>query len=125
LGVGGENYFNILKYTAKYVNVYNWTNWIQDVNHPTLEDVLWKAYHDNNMCFANLVQMNYGKITAETVVQQIAPLGETGDSQVVVMDYDTNTLYSMYPNPKTSNPGYNCPAIKLDLNPFFSASIWN
>jgi hypothetical protein len=32
------------------------------------------------MCFANLVKMNYGNITAETVVKEIAPLGQTGDS---------------------------------------------
>lgn len=86
-----------------------------------MEDVLWKAYRDNNMCFANLVNMSYGNITAETVIRELAPLGRTGDSQVVVMDYATDILYCMYPNPKTYNPGYNAPAIQIELGTFFNA----
>jgi len=125
LGVGGENYFNILKYTAKFVDVYAWNTWGQDINHPQLEDVLWKAYKDNNPCFANLVTAEYGKITAEYVIRNIAPLGETGDSQVVVMDYATNQVYCMYPNPVTSNPGYNAPTVMVDLSVFFNPAVLN
>jgi hypothetical protein len=60
--VGGENYFNIVEYSAAYLNVYNWTNWKNDTHHPVTEDVLWKAYKDGTDCFKNIVNEYYGKI---------------------------------------------------------------
>jgi hypothetical protein len=36
------------------------------------------------------------------------------------MDHATNFIYAMYPNPKTSAPGFQRPAIKIDLNPRFN-----
>lgn len=31
----------------------------------------------------------------------------------------------MYPNPDTFNPGYNAPAIRIDLGTFFNPAILN
>jgi hypothetical protein len=47
------------------------------------------------------------------------PRAETGDSQVVVMDHATDTIYAMYPNPVTHAPGFQRPAIKIELGPYF------
>jgi len=125
LGVGGADYFNICEYTAAWLKVYNWTNWRDDIYHPKYEDVLWKAFHDGNMCFANIVNATYGNITPEVIYQWMAPLGQTGDSQVAVMDYKNDIVYLGYPNPTTFNPAFNCQQVKVDLTPFFSASIFS
>jgi len=85
-----------------------------------LEDILWKAFHDDSECFKSIINDNYGKITPETIYRYIAPMGQTGDSQVAVMDYADDVVYCMYPNPVTFNPGYNAPPIKVDLKPFFN-----
>lgn len=41
---------------------------------------------------------------------------------MVVFDYEEDVLYCEYPNPVTSEPGYNCPPIKIDMKPFFGNS---
>lgn len=58
---------------------------------------------------------NYGAITAEMVFREAAAKGETGDSQVVVMDFAHNTIYCAYPNPKTQAPGFQRPAVKINM----------
>jgi hypothetical protein len=57
LGVGSSvnNTFRIVEYAAKYLRVYDDTNWHFDDNHPKLENVMWKAYLDGNPCFKNIV----------------------------------------------------------------------
>ena len=62
----------------------------------------------------------YVKITPEDIWRYVAPRAETGDSQVIVMDYAHNHIYAMYPNPVTKQPGFQRPAIKIDLNPHFN-----
>jgi len=52
--------------------------------------------------------------------KQVAPRSETGDSQVIVMDFSNNHIYAMYPNPTTCAPGYQRPAVKIDLTPRFN-----
>lgn len=68
LGVGGENYFEICRYVAAFLETYNYEQWNRDEHHPSnFTDVLWKAYHDDNDCFKNIIQANYGNITASTI----------------------------------------------------------
>ncbi len=81
--------------------------------------MIWKAYKDDKDCFANHFQPNYGKITPDLIWKQVAPRSETGDSQVIVMDYANNHIYAMYPNPVTCEKGYKRPAVKIDLTPRF------
>lgn len=33
------------------------------------------------------------------IYRQVAPRSETGDSQVIVMDYSNDVIYANYPNP--------------------------
>jgi isopenicillin-N N-acyltransferase like protein len=122
LGVGGENFFNIVEYAYAYLRVYDWNSWHHDPNHPTIPYVLWKAYPDDTPCFSSIINAFYGKLTPEIYYRYVAPLGLTGDSQVAVMDYATDDIYCMYPNPVTSEPGYNCPPIKIPLGEFFKLS---
>ncbi len=86
--------------------------------------MIWKSYHDGTDCFANHFLPNYGQITPELVWRQAAPRSETGDSQVIVMDYEHNHIYAMYPNPVTTTPGWTRPAVRIDLNPRFNEK-WN
>ena len=50
--------------------------------------MIWKAYYDDKTCFKNHFVPKYGKITPEDVWRYAAPRATTGDSQVIVMDYD-------------------------------------
>ncbi len=81
--------------------------------------MIWKAYYDNKPCFKNHFVPAYGKITPEMIYRKVAPRAETGDSQVIVMDFSNDHIYAMYPNPKTQAPGFQRPPIKIDLGPRF------
>lgn len=82
--------------------------------------MIWKAYIDGKPCFKNHFEPNYGKITPELVYKYVAPRSETGDSQVIVMDYATDTIYANYPNPVLQTKGYTRPTIKIELGPRFN-----
>jgi len=101
-------------------NTYSDANWHLDQNHPRMNGMIWKAYIDGKPCFKNHFVPNYGNITPELVYRYVAPRSETGDSQVVVMDFANNHIYCMYPNPVTHAPGFQRPAIKIDLTPRFN-----
>lgn len=49
--------------------------------------MIWKAYYDEKPCFKNHFGPSYGNITPELIYRQVAPRSETGDSQVIVMDF--------------------------------------
>jgi len=122
LGIGSSvnNTYRIIEYAATEFNVYDDTNWKYGNTHPKMEGMIWKAYHDDKTCFKNHFVPRYGKITPQDIWRYVAPRSETGDSQVIVMDYATNHIYAMYPNPVSQQPGYQRPAIKIDLNPRFN-----
>lgn len=82
--------------------------------------MIWKAYKDDMKCFASVFTPNYGAIDAEMIWREAAAKGETGDSQVVVMDYAHNTIYCQYPNPVTQTPGFQRPAVKIEMDQFFN-----
>ena len=42
---------------------------------------------------------NYGTLEPLTLVQEVAPLYQTGDSQVVVYDFNNNHMYVSYASP--------------------------
>lgn len=82
--------------------------------------MIWKAYIDDKPCFKNHFEQSYGKITPELIYRQVAPRAETGDSQVIVMDFQNDIIYANYPNPETCAPGFQRPTIKINLNPRFN-----
>ena len=120
IGSGHNNTYRIIEYSETDFRVYDDKTWHLDSNHPRTAGMFWKAYRDDKPCFRNHFEPNYGQITPELVYRYVAPRSETGDSQVIVMDHATNFIYAMYPNPKTSAPGFQRPAIKIDLNPRFN-----
>lgn len=125
LGIGSSvnNTYRIIEYAETEFRVYNDANWKNDAAHPRKTGMIWKAYKDDTNCFASVFAPNYGFITAEMVFREAAARGETGDSQVIVMDYAHNTIYCQYPNPVTQAPGYQRPSVKINLDTFFS-SVW-
>ena len=88
-----------------------------------MEGMIWKAYVDEKPCFKNHFVPSYGKVTPELIYKKVAPRSETGDSQVIVMDFSNDHIYAMYPNPVTQAPGFQRPAVKIDLGPRFKE--WN
>ena len=122
LGIGSSvnNTYRIVEYAAKTFNVYDDTNWHFGNTHPKYPGMIWKAYVDGKPCFANHFVPKYGKITPEDIWRYAAPRAETGDSQVIVMDFSNNHIYAMYPNPVTQQPGFQRPPIKIDLTPRFN-----
>ena len=122
LGIGSSvnNTYRIIEYAATQFDVFDDTNWKNDKIHPREKGMIWKAYYDDKPCFKNHFLPRYGKITPEDIWRYAVPRAETGDSQVIVMDYANNHIYAMYPNPVTKAPGFQRPAIKIDLNPHFN-----
>lgn len=53
------------------------------------------------------------------VYKYVAPRSETGDSQIIVMDFSNDIIYANYPNPVTQQPGFQRPTIKINLAPRF------
>jgi hypothetical protein len=43
-----------------------------------MENVLYKAYHDDRTCFRDILSEEYGNITPETLYRRVAPMSETG-----------------------------------------------
>lgn len=103
LGIGSSvnNTYRIIEYAATQFDVYDDTNWHYGATHPKAEGMIWKAYKDNLPCFKNHFVPRYGKITPEDIWRYVIPRSETGDSQVIIMDYANNHIYAMYPNPST------------------------
>lgn len=125
LGIGSSvnNTYRLIEYSETEFEVFDDNNWKDDVCHPRMPGMIWKAYKDDRPCFANHFKPSYGQITPELIWKQVAPRSQTGDSQVIVMDFATNFIYAMYPNPTTTEPGYTRPAVKIDLNPRFE-EVW-
>lgn len=123
LGSGKENTFRLIEYSKTELSIYDDKSWHMDRNHPRVEGMIWKAYKDDKSCFANHFLPSYGKITPELVYRYVAPRAETGDSQVIVTDHNSDTIYAMYPNPVTKAPGFQRPTLKVELGPRFQE--WN
>jgi len=86
-----------------------------------MEGLIWKEYRAGAGCFKNFLTPLYGKIEPEMIVRNLVSLGQTGDSQVAVMDFANYHLYVQYPQPDTHGYAYDRPAAFVDLNPFFHA----
>jgi len=123
LGSSVNNTFRIIEYSYKEFNVYDDTNWHFDENHPKMENMLWKEYRSGTPCFKNILTPAYGNITAETMYRKLAGFGQTGDSQVVVMDFKNNFIYISYPNPITFDPSYVRPILRVNMNRFYDPKI--
>jgi len=123
LGSSVNNTFRIIEYSHKEFNVYDDTNWHFDDNHPKMEGLIYKAYHDGSPCFKNILQTSHGKINAELIFRNVTAMGSTGDSQVVVMDHGNRLIYAAYPNPDTKDPSYVRPFVRIEMIPFYDPSI--
>lgn len=125
LGIGSSvnNTYRLIEYSETEFNVYSDKNWKNDKIHPRIDGMIWKAYHDDKPCFRSHFEPNYGKITPEMIYKQVAPRSETGDSQIIVMDFSNDVIYANYPNPVSQQPGFQRPTIKIELGPRFKE--WN
>ncbi len=53
-------------------------------------------HDDNSQCFSDLINENYGQIDAEWIMTTLAPLHNTGDTQLAVYNYRNKELLLQY-----------------------------
>jgi len=123
LGSAVNNTYRIIHYSHKEFDVFDDTNWHHDEMHPQRKGLIYKEYCQAE-CWKNILEPRYGSLDAEVFYKYVTPSGQTGDSQVIVTDYATHTIYAAYPDPKTSVPGYFRPFVEIDLKPFFFEMKW-
>ena len=76
-------------------------------------------------CLDNLIDLQYGKIDALSLLQEIVPRYQTGDSQVAVYDFNARSMWVAFPSvsgwPKTLNvtKAYDRPLSRLNLAHLF------
>jgi hypothetical protein len=88
--------FNVVQYSNEVVNVFNNTYQPTWSAHPQYDDVLYVDKHkqpSNDPCLGSLIGTYYGNLDALTIMRQIAPLHETGDTHIAVYDYGANMMY--------------------------------
>jgi len=100
LSVGDNNDFRAVGYSAKPLQVINWDNpeWVTPA-HPLLKDVVYIDKHvqpSGNPCFGDLIKPYHGKISAQTIFQQITPVAQTGNMQTAVFDFKNQNIFISY-----------------------------
>jgi hypothetical protein len=109
-----------VQYAAKEFIVHNDSSYPFTELHPRMENIVFEALREERkQCFASLLYLNYGKITPEFVYRTLAGLHETGDTQTVVMELNTNVIYLANSDFVTGVPAYKRRFTKIDLTPFF------
>lgn len=61
--------------------------------HVQLDGINFMPIHDDSdSCFNDLVKGKYGDIDADWIMNVLAPLHKTGDTQLVVYDYKAESM---------------------------------
>ena len=85
-------------------------------------------------CLDNLLHKFYGQLDPMTVLQQVVPIYQTGDSQVAVYDFDNRWMYATYPSasgwPHPPSPSvynvtkaYDRQAVRFDMAALFAEAM--
>jgi hypothetical protein len=88
-GIGSRtsNTYRIVEYSKAYFNVYDDHNWQFSDIVPQMNNVLYKAYYDGRTCFRDILQKEYGNISAETLFRRVAPMSETGLTILILISF--------------------------------------
>eukprot|EP00744_Colponema_vietnamica_P003595 GILI01005486.1.p1 GENE.GILI01005486.1~~GILI01005486.1.p1 ORF type:complete len:346 (+),score=79.60 GILI01005486.1:142-1179(+) len=95
IGSAADNDFSGLLIAAKYFDVPSASSMVWP-GHPYYPGVLYWDSHkqpSQNPCLSDLLQQNYGAITAEMMALQIAPLAQTGEFHCVTFDYEAKYAF--------------------------------
>jgi hypothetical protein len=123
VGSNTENLFHAIEYSYQIVEVFNSTNM---ANHTSIPDVVYVDKHTQpsfDPCMPSLIQQAYGSITAETVMQTIAPVFGTGNMHIAVFDHEQQLMYVANASPYINNnsiPAYQRPFVQYSLTALFA-----
>ena len=78
----------------------------------------------NDPCLADLLQAQWGNITAEYLYRYVSPVLQTGSLHVAVYDYKNKLMYisnaAKWDPPHNQTKGYDRPFIQIDLDKEFN-----
>lgn len=125
LGVGSQvdHSFRGFQYAYAQLNMYTDQNWTYNFSdyHPQLDGVIYFADGGSNTCIANILEANYGNITAELIYRQITGLHHTGNTIMAVYSYDTNEVYLSFAT--NLQPAYLNPIFYLNMTQLFNINV--
>lgn len=104
IGSKADGEFRALEYAHDNVTVWSDKTGPNYGNHTRKPGLVYIDKHtqpdpgQGAWCLDNLMDKYYGTLDPITVVQQIAPIYQTGDSQVVVYDFEQSFMYVQYPS---------------------------
>jgi len=93
--------------------------------HPQMDGIMYwdkKIQPSDNYCLGDILKQNLGKIDAEFLVKQAAPIHETGDTQLIAYDFANQLVYIAYSDPTLAVKAYYRPLIKLDMKSLLNKS---
>jgi len=123
LGDGTTNTFRAVEYSYERVEVFDDVNFPNYNPHPNKPGVVYidkGTQPSHNPCLGSLIMKYYGQLDANTIIQNITPVHQTGDALVAVYDFHMQYMYVAYASPydATTNkfvPGYNRPFVRFNM----------
>jgi len=123
VGVGEPaNNFRVMEYSYEAVTVYDDGNYPVYPNHPRKKGLLFVNKHvqpSTDPCLGGMLDANYGKIDALTLIQATA-LHQTGDTHAAVYDFGNDGLYVSSASPyipgSGATPAYKRPWARVSLS---------
>jgi len=131
IGAKKDGQFRVLEYAHDNVTVWSDQNGPDYGNHTRRPGLVYLDKHaqpdpgPGAWCLDKLINLQYGKIDALSLLQEIVPRYQTGDSQVAVYDFDARMMWVAFPSvsgwPKTLNvrKAYDRPLSRLNLTHLF------
>lgn len=73
----------------------------------------------NNPCLGNILQSQYGEISAATLYRNVTGVGQTGNAQICVFDIYNDQIYLSYSEYKTNVDAFLRSVMFIDLRPYW------
>jgi len=133
LGDNATNEFNVIEYSHENVTVFTDETYPEYPDHPRMKDVLYVDKFDQpsyDPCLAELLQAQYGNITAEYMYRTVSPVLQTGSLHVAVYDYKNQYMYfsnaGYYDpeHPDQQQMGYDRPFIRVNMKTLFEDKLF-
>ena len=135
IGVGSkkDGQFRALEYAHDNVTVWSDSTGPDYGNHTRRPGLVYVDKHtqpdpgQGAWCLDTLMAQHYGHLDAASIVEQIAPVYQTGDSQVVVYDFQRDYMYVTYPSVSgwpshrlNVTKAYDRPSTRFDMAALFA-----
>lgn len=115
-----SNTFRLIEYSFKEFKVYDDNNFPYTATHLQMDNVVFMPIHDDSdSCFNDLLHKQYGKITDEWIMNTLAPMHKTGDTQLAVFNFKTQQLLLQVSLDKKLS--FDRPALRINLKGMFQS----